>query len=86
MTPSLIIHDFTFLSEICKLSYKVIHSTTKLLHEWQHILEQLKLVVTNLLQDVATRWNSMFNMLEYALKHEVAMDIMTQGKELGLRQ
>jgi hypothetical protein len=37
-------------------------------------------------RDVATRWNSTFDMLEYALKHRKAVDVVTQQRELGLRK
>ena len=37
-------------------------------------------------RDVATRWNSTFNLLEYALKHRKAVDLLTQRCELGLRK
>ena len=37
-------------------------------------------------RDVATRWNSTFDLLEYALKHWKAIDLVTQQHELGLRQ
>ena len=37
-------------------------------------------------RDVATRWNSTFDLLEYALKHRKAVDLLTQRCELGLRK
>ena len=43
------------------------------------------MTVTLMPRDVATRWNSMLNLLEYALKHRKAIDIVTQRRELGLR-
>jgi len=36
-------------------------------------------------RDVATRWNSTLNLLEYALKHHKAIDLVTQRRELGLQ-
>ena len=36
-------------------------------------------------RDVATRWNSTLILLEYALKHRKAIDLVTQRRELGLR-
>jgi hypothetical protein len=38
----------------------------------------------NLPQDVATRWNSTFNMLDFALKYRVAIDGITDKHRLGL--
>ena len=37
-------------------------------------------------RDVATRWNSTFDMLQYALEHRQAIDLVTQRRELGLRR
>ena len=37
-------------------------------------------------RDIATRWNSTFDLLEYALKHRKAVDLLTQRRELGLRK
>ena len=39
-----------------------------------------------MLRDVAMRWNSTFDLLEYALKHRKAINLVTQQCELGLRQ
>ena len=43
------------------------------------------MTVTLMLRDVATRWNSTLNLLEYALEHRKAIDLVTQRRELGLR-
>jgi hypothetical protein len=37
-------------------------------------------------RDVATRWNSTFDMLNYALEHREAVDAVTQRRDLGLRK
>ena len=37
-------------------------------------------------RDVATRWNSTFDLLEYALKHRKVVELLTQRRELGLRK
>ena len=37
-------------------------------------------------RDVVTRWNSTFDLLEYALKHRKAVKLLTQRHELGLRK
>ena len=36
-------------------------------------------------RDVATRWNSLFDLLEYILKHQKAIDLVIQWRELGMR-
>ena len=42
--------------------------------------------VTLMPRDVATRWNSTLGLLDYALKHRRAVDLVTQRRELGLRK
>ncbi|KAG1760962.1 hypothetical protein EDD22DRAFT_759837, partial [Suillus occidentalis] len=61
------------LVKLRKLSNKVIHSTMKLLPAWHNILEEQHLPVTNIPRDVAMRWNSTFDMLEYASIHQAAV-------------
>jgi hypothetical protein len=56
-------------SKLRKLSYKLIHSLTLLLLEWKWILAEHKLPVQIMLHDVSTRWNSTFNMLDFALQY-----------------
>ncbi|KIK72755.1 hypothetical protein PAXRUDRAFT_43783, partial [Paxillus rubicundulus Ve08.2h10] len=69
-----------------KLAFKIIHSTTIVLPAWQKILSELRMTVSFMPRDVATCWNSTFDMLEYALKHQRAVDVVTQQRELGLRK
>ena len=49
------------------------------------MLSQLGAKQTLLPWDVATRWNSTLDMLEYALSHKEAVDRMTQSRDGGLR-
>jgi hypothetical protein len=68
-----------------KLAYKIIHSTTIVLPAWRQILQGLKKSVTLMPRDVATRWNSTFDMVDYALEHRAAVDTVTQQRDLHLR-
>lgn len=43
------------------------------------------MTVTLMPRDVATRWNSTLDLLEYALEHRKAIVLVTQRHELGLR-
>ncbi|KIK36562.1 hypothetical protein CY34DRAFT_94149, partial [Suillus luteus UH-Slu-Lm8-n1] len=52
-----------------KLAYKLIHSTTILLPTWHKVLRASGQSITNMPWDVATQWNSTFDMLKYALDH-----------------
>ncbi|KIK77423.1 hypothetical protein PAXRUDRAFT_166904, partial [Paxillus rubicundulus Ve08.2h10] len=69
-----------------KLALKIIHSSTVILPVWKDILKELKKRDSCMPQDVATQWNSMFDMLEYVLKHRKAVDTVTQQRGLGLRK
>ncbi|KIK72440.1 hypothetical protein PAXRUDRAFT_180663, partial [Paxillus rubicundulus Ve08.2h10] len=71
---------------LCKLAFKIIHSMTIVLPARQKILSELRMTVSFMPRDVATRWNLTFDMLEYALKHRRAVDVVTQQHELGLRK
>jgi hypothetical protein len=37
-------------------------------------------------RDVATRWNSTFDMLDFALQYRKAIDAIAAEREMGLRQ
>jgi hypothetical protein len=64
----------------------MVHSTTILLPMWFKTLERLKLPSRKMPRDVATRWNSTFDMLEFAVTHQDAIDEITGDKSSGLRQ
>ena len=51
----------------------------------KEILKDLWMAVTLMPRDITTWWNSMLNLLEYALKHHKAINIVTQWHELGLQ-
>lgn len=53
---------------------------------WWDILTQLGMKITMMQHDVSTRWNSTWDMLEYALEHREAIDQMTQRREGGMRK
>lgn len=52
---------------------------------WRKLVAALKLVVRNMPRDVATRWNSTFTMLDFALKYREAVDQMTSDRMADLR-
>ncbi|KAG0708537.1 hypothetical protein DFH29DRAFT_794768, partial [Suillus ampliporus] len=68
-----------------KLAFKMIHSTTKLLPVWYIVLEKCKLSQRVMPRDVATRWNSTFDMLTFALKYHKAIDMICADKNMDLR-
>ncbi|KAG0706868.1 hypothetical protein DFH29DRAFT_758840, partial [Suillus ampliporus] len=67
-----------------KVAFKLIHSTTILLPAWHEALHSLKMSIMLMPRNVAMRWNSTFDMLNYAVEHRKAVDIVTQHWDLGL--
>ncbi|KAG2368824.1 hypothetical protein BDR07DRAFT_1448069 [Suillus spraguei] len=67
-----------------QFSFKLINLTTLLLPAWKEALKELKLPVKYMPQDVATCWNSTFNMLNFGLQYQAAIDVMTDKRKLGL--
>ncbi|KAH7910435.1 hypothetical protein BJ138DRAFT_1126854 [Hygrophoropsis aurantiaca] len=70
----------TTIAKIRGLSFAIIRSTTILLPAWRRmcVTEDLK---PNLIpRDVATRWNSTYDMLEFALKYRAPIDVITSDK------
>jgi hypothetical protein len=72
-------------SQIRRLSFKIVHSTTILLPAWKKLLAELKMTVSMLPRDVSTRWNSTFDMLDAAIEKRAAVDKITGDKENQLR-
>ncbi|KAG0705866.1 hypothetical protein DFH29DRAFT_799488 [Suillus ampliporus] len=70
--------------QLRKLAYKILHSTTILLPVWKSILEDLKLAVRIMPCDVSTRWNSTYDMLNFALEYRKGIDAITDKRKLGL--
>ncbi|TFY76524.1 hypothetical protein EWM64_g7487 [Hericium alpestre] len=72
------------LVKLCKISYKIIHLTTKLLPAWKKTLSDLKMNEHIMPHDVFTRWNSMYDMLNFALKYKQALRAVVGDTALGL--
>ncbi|KIM61423.1 hypothetical protein SCLCIDRAFT_122082, partial [Scleroderma citrinum Foug A] len=68
-----------------KLAYKIVNSSTIILPAWKEMLINLCKTISLMPQYVATQWNSTLDLLEYALKHQEVVDLITQRRELGLR-
>ncbi|KAF8523879.1 hypothetical protein BU17DRAFT_6007, partial [Hysterangium stoloniferum] len=70
------------LVKLQNLAYKIIHLTTIVLPAWQGILKELKMSISLMPHDMSTHWNSTFDMLKYVLKHQKAVDTVTQQRDL----
>lgn len=66
--------------------YAIKNSTTIILPRWYAVLDELELKGCMMPRDVATRWNSTYDMLEFALAFREALDTITGDKEMKLRK
>ncbi|KAG0702689.1 hypothetical protein DFH29DRAFT_804597, partial [Suillus ampliporus] len=67
-----------------KLTFKILHSTMILLPEWKSILEDLGLSMRIMPHNVSTHWNSTYDILNFSLNHQKAIDAMMDKRRLGL--
>ena len=68
------------------LANAIKNSSTIILPRWLAKLEELGLRVRMMPRDVATRWNSTFDMLEFAVDYRAAIDAITSNRDLNLRK
>ncbi|TFY73210.1 hypothetical protein EWM64_g10802 [Hericium alpestre] len=74
------------LTKLRKISYKIIHSTTILLPAWKATLTDLKLPIRMIPHNVATHWNSTYDMLMFALQYKKAVRTIVGDTHLGLEK
>ncbi|KAE9399592.1 hypothetical protein BT96DRAFT_820417, partial [Gymnopus androsaceus JB14] len=68
------------------LSFAIVHSTTIALPAWRVACGSHGLNERLLPRDVATRWNSTYDMLVAAKKYSAVVDLITADKALKLRK
>jgi hypothetical protein len=78
--------NYWHTAQLCKFSYAVKNSSTILLPQWFLTLKDLKLSEHIMPWDVTTRWNSTFNMLDFAIEYRKALQLTTSDLNLNLRQ
>ena len=61
-------------------------STTIILPQWFTTLEDCNLAQRMMPRDVLTRWNSTYDMLEFAVEYREAIDSITGNQRMKLRQ
>ncbi|KAJ2982172.1 hypothetical protein NUW54_g10786 [Trametes sanguinea] len=74
------------LTKIRKFASKVVNSSTILLPAYKKRVAELKMPDRVIPHDVATRWNSTYDMLTAALEYRKVVDAMCADRELGLRK
>jgi hypothetical protein len=62
------------------------NSSTIILPRWYEVLASLSLAPRMMPRDVATRWNSTYDMLEFADKYRAALNVMTADRDMNLRK
>jgi hypothetical protein len=81
-------------SQLRKLAFKIKNSTTHVRPRWIAIVKRLAATpagkaagITERMmpRDVATRWNSTYDMLKFAYTFREAIDELTSERSLGLR-
>ncbi|KAJ6525555.1 hypothetical protein DFH09DRAFT_936571, partial [Mycena vulgaris] len=74
------------ISKLRELSFTIIHSSTKHLPVWRSKCNAAGVRERIMPRDVATRWNSTHNMLEFAVNYSAVIDDMTGGRDNPLRK
>src|ERR1700720_3067685 len=80
------IKEYLPLSFSFSVSLAILHSTTLLLPLWFRTLGMLNLAERKMPRDVSTRWNSTYDMLDFAVGYQSAIDDMTGDKTTNLRK
>jgi len=62
------------------------NSSTIVLPRWYEVLESLSLEPHMMPRDVVTRWNSTYDMLEFATEYHAALNVMTANHDMNLRK
>ena len=60
------------------------NSLTIILPQWYEVLEELGLNACMMPWDVSMQWNSTFDMLRFAIKYRLAIDIITEECSMKL--
>ena len=81
--------EFLLISIFCQIraiANTIKNSSTIVLPQWNSMLNELCLPPRIMPRDVSTRWNSTFDMLDFAILYREAIDAMTANRLLKLRQ
>ncbi|KAJ3513591.1 hypothetical protein NLJ89_g2860 [Agrocybe chaxingu] len=74
------------LTKLRKVAFTIKNSTTVILPQWFLTLNELSLVPRMMPRDVSTRWNSTFDMVDFALDYKPAINAITAKREMKMRQ
>jgi hypothetical protein len=68
------------------LSLAIKNSSMIVLPKWYEVLETLSLKPRMMPRDVSTRWNSTYDMVEFAIEYCTALDTLTADRDMNLRK
>ena len=71
-------------AQLRKFAYAVKNSPTILLPQWFLTLQDLALSERIMPRDVTTRWNSTFDMLDFAIEYQKALQLTTSDLNLNV--
>jgi hypothetical protein len=74
------------VTQLRKTAFAIKNSTTVILPQWFTTLEDCGLRQRMMPRDVSTRWNSTYDMLEFAVDNREALDAITGNQRMKLRQ
>jgi hypothetical protein len=74
------------VAQLRALANTIKNSSTVILPRWFAKLGELGLKVRMMPRDVSTRWNSTFDMLDFAIDYHAAIDAITSARDLNLRK
>ena len=69
-----------------KVSFAIKNSTTIILPYWFSVLRDLNKAEKKMPHDVATRWNSTFDMLDFAVEHITVINTINVDRDMKLRK
>ena len=72
--------------QLHKLLFALVNSTTILLPVWKVCLVELDCAVRIMPRDVQTRWNSTYDMLQFAVRYKDAIKMITSDLANGLQK
>jgi hypothetical protein len=72
-------------TQLRKTAFAIKNSTTIILPRWYEIVKDFKLNERIMPRDVATRWNSTYDMLVFAVEYRKALDLITSERDMKLR-
>jgi hypothetical protein len=74
------------LTQLRATTNAIKNSSTLLLPQWRTKLKELGMKVRIMPHDVSTRWNSTFDMLDFAIAYRAPLDDLASNRDFNLRK